>query len=46
VTPVLKVFRIDKRRNREAFRRLLFGFEGILVSDRLSVYGHCAGSTC
>jgi transposase len=35
---MLKVFRIDKRRNREAFRRLLFGFEGILVSDRFSVY--------
>ena len=38
VTPMLKVFRIDKTRNREAFRRLLFGFEGILVSDRFSVY--------
>lgn len=38
VTPMLKVFRIDKRRNREAFRRLLFGFEGMLVSDRFSVY--------
>jgi transposase len=38
VTPMLKVFRIDRRRNREAFRRLLFGFEGILVSDRFSVY--------
>lgn len=35
---MLKVFRIDRRRNREAFRRLLFGFEGILGSDRFSVY--------
>jgi transposase len=38
VTPMLKVFRIDRRRNREAFRRLLFGFDGILGSDRFSVY--------
>ena len=38
VTPLLKVFRIDKRRNREAFRRLLFAFDGILGSDRFSVY--------
>ncbi len=37
-TPSLKVFRIDPRRNREAFRRLLFDFEGILGSDRFSVY--------
>ena len=28
VTPLLKVFRIDKRRNREAFRKLLFNFDG------------------
>jgi len=38
VTPKLKVFRIDRRRNREAFRKLLFTFEGILVTDRFSVY--------
>ena len=38
VTPQLKVFRIDKRRNREAFRRLLFAFDGFLVTDRFSVY--------
>jgi transposase len=38
VTPMLKVFRIDKRRNREAFRRLLFAFDGILGTDRFSVY--------
>ena len=38
VTPMLKVFRIDGRRNREAFRRLLFAFDGILGSDRFSVY--------
>jgi hypothetical protein len=38
VTPKLKVFRIDRRRNREAFRKLLFAFLGILVSDRYSVY--------
>ncbi|MBI4560657.1 MAG: IS66 family transposase [Candidatus Rokubacteria bacterium] len=37
-TPLLKVFRIDPRRNREAFRRLLFDFDGILGSDRFSVY--------
>jgi len=38
VTPKLKVFRIDKKRNREAFRRLLFAFDGILCTDRFSVY--------
>jgi transposase len=38
VTPMLKVFRIDRRRNREAYRRLLFAFDGILVTDRYSVY--------
>ena len=38
VTPMLKVFRIDPRRNREAFRKLLFAFEGFLVTDRFSVY--------
>ena len=37
-TPKLKVFRIDRRRNCEAFRRLLFGFDGILGSDRFSVF--------
>jgi transposase len=37
-TPLLRLFRIDPRRNREAFRRLLFNFEGILGSDRFSVY--------
>jgi len=37
-TPLMRVFRIDPRRNREAFRRLLFDFEGILGSDRFSVY--------
>ncbi|MCG3133197.1 MAG: IS66 family transposase ISGob4 [Planctomycetes bacterium] len=38
VTPLLTVFRIDKRRNREAFRKLLFNFDGILGTDRFSVY--------
>ena len=38
VTPMLKVFRIDRRRNREAFRKLLLSFDGILGSDRFSVY--------
>ena len=38
VTPLLKVFRIDKRRNRAAFRKLLFNFDGILGTDRFSVY--------
>ena len=38
VTPMLKVLRIDRRRNREAFRRLLFAFDGILGTDRFSVY--------
>jgi transposase len=38
VTPLLKVFRIDRRRNREAFRKLLFNFDGILGTDRFSVY--------
>jgi transposase len=37
-TPLLKVFRVDERRNREAFRRLLFDFDGVLVTDRWSVY--------
>lgn len=38
VTPMLKVFRVDRRRNREAFRKLLFAFAGILITDRFSVY--------
>ena len=38
VTPLRKVFRIDKRRNRAAFRKLLFNFDGILGTDRFSVY--------
>ncbi len=38
VTPMLKVFRIDPRRNREAFRKLLFAFVGFLITDRFSVY--------
>ena len=38
VTPKLKVFRIDRRRTRAAFRRLLFAFDGILCTDRYSVY--------
>ncbi len=38
VTPMLKVFRIDPRRNREAFRKLLFTFVGYLITDRFSVY--------
>jgi len=37
-TPLLRLFRIDRRRNREAFRRLLFAFTGILITDRWSVY--------
>jgi transposase len=32
------VFRVDRRRNREAFRKLLFAFVGILITDRFSVY--------
>ncbi len=31
-------FRIDPRRNREALRKLLFAFEGFLITDRFSVY--------
>ncbi len=38
VTPLLKVFRVDRNRSREAFRRLLFAFEGILITDRWIVY--------
>ncbi|MCB9825648.1 MAG: IS66 family transposase [Planctomycetes bacterium] len=38
VTPMLKVFRIDPRRNREAFRKLLVAFNGHLITDRFSVY--------
>jgi transposase len=38
VTPMLKVFRIDPRRNRKAFRKLLFAFKGFLITDRFSVY--------
>ena len=38
VTPKVKVFRIDRRRNREAFRKLLFAYDGILITDRFSVY--------
>ncbi len=38
ITPMLKVFRIDPRRNREAFRKLLFAFVGYLITDRFSVY--------
>ena len=38
VTPMLKVFRIDPRRNREAFLKLLFAFEGFLITDRYSAY--------
>ena len=38
VTPMLKVFRIDRRRTRKAFRKLLFAFEGTLVTDRFSAY--------
>lgn len=37
-TPRVKVFRIDPRRTREAFRRLLFDFDGILGTDRYPVY--------
>jgi transposase len=37
-TPLLKVFRVDPRRNTEAFRRLLFDFDGVLITDRWSVY--------
>ena len=38
VTPKVKIFRIDRRRNREAFRKLLFAYDGYLVTDRFSVY--------
>ncbi len=38
VTPKVKVFRIDRRRNRKAFRKLLFTVDGYLVTDRFSVY--------
>jgi len=37
-TPLLRVFRVDRNRDREAFRRLLFDFDGILITDRFSVY--------
>jgi transposase len=37
-TPLLEVFRIDPRRDKEAFRKLLFDFEGILITDRWTVY--------
>jgi transposase len=38
VTTSLAVFRIDARRNREAFLRLLGGFVGVLVTDRWGAY--------
>ena len=38
VTPMLKVFRIDRRRTRKAFRKLLFAFKGTLITDRFSAY--------
>ena len=37
-TPLLRVFRVDRHRDREAFRHLLFDFDGILITDRFSVY--------
>jgi transposase len=37
-TPLLKVFHIDRNRDRAAFRHLLFDFDGILITDRWSVY--------
>jgi transposase len=40
VTPTLSVFRIDRRRNRDAFVRFLGDFKGRLVTDRLSTYMH------
>jgi transposase len=40
-TDLLKVFRIDRNRSKEAFERLLPGFKGILGTDRWSAYrGH------
>ena len=38
VTPRVKVFRIDRRRNRKALRKLLFAYNGFLITDRFSVY--------
>ena len=38
VTPKIKVFRIDRRRNRKALRKLLFAYDGYLITDRYSVY--------
>ena len=38
VTPKVKVFCIDRRRNRKAFRKLLFAYDGFLITDRFSVY--------
>jgi transposase len=37
-TPLLRVFHVDRNRDREAFRHLLFDFDGILGTDRFSVY--------
>jgi len=37
-TPLLRVFHVDRNRDREAFRCLLFDFDGILITDRWSVY--------
>jgi transposase len=39
-TALLTVFRIDRRRGREAFERLAGSFEGILSTDRWRAYMH------
>lgn len=39
-TDLLKVFRIDRHRSKEAFEKLLPDFKGILGTDRWSAYRH------
>jgi len=38
VTSTLAVFAVDPRRNRDAFKRLLGAFKGVLVTDRWGAY--------
>lgn len=42
VTVSVAVFRVDPKRSRDAFKRLLGAFAGILVTDRWSAYAHHA----
>ena len=39
-TELVKVFRIDRNRSKEAFERILPDFDGILGTDRWSAYRH------